>query len=132
MSQENVELARRGTEALNRHDFEAMAEVMDPLIEWNDQRELPGAASHHGVEAVLRHLRATFEGMADFRVEAQQFVEAGDHVVITSRVRAKGRASGAPVERVTFSVNEYRAERLVRVNIYGTKAEALKAVGLEE
>ena len=40
MSQENLELARRGTEALNRHDFEAMAVVMDPLIEWNDEREL--------------------------------------------------------------------------------------------
>ncbi len=64
--------------------------------------------------------------------EAQQFLEAGDHVVVTNRVRAKGRASGAPVERVTFSVNEYRAGRLVRVSIYGTKAEALKAVGPAE
>ena len=132
MSQENVELARRLIEALDRHDFEAFAEGMDPLIEWNDQRELPGAASHHGVEAVLRHLRATFEDMTDFRVEAQEFVAAGDHVVITSRVSAKGQASGAPVERVNFAVNEYRAGRLVRVSIYGTKAEALKAVGLQE
>ena len=53
-------------------------------------------------------------------------------VVITSRVSAKGQVSGAPVERVTFAVNEYRAGRLVRVSIYGTKAEALKAVGLQE
>ena len=119
-------------EALNRHDFEAIAEGMDPLIEWNDQRELPGAASHHGVEAVLRHLRATFEDWADFRVEAQEFVEAADHVVITTRVSAKGQASGAHVERVTFGVAEYRAGRLVRMSIYGTKAEALKAAGLEE
>ena len=93
MSAENVDLARRLIEAGNRRDFEAIAEGMDPLIEWNDQRELPGAASHHGVEAVLRHLRATFGDWADFRVEAQQFVEAGDHVVITSRVSAKGQAS---------------------------------------
>jgi ketosteroid isomerase-like protein len=132
VSQQNVELARRAAEAFDRHDFEALAELMDPLIEWNDQRELPGAASHHGVEAVLRHLRAVFENMADFRVETEQFVEAGDHVVITSRVSAKGQVSGAPVERVNFAVNEYRAGRLVRVSIYGTKAEALKAVGLEE
>ena len=132
MSRENVELARRGVEAFDRHDFEALAELMDPLIEWNDQRELPGAASHHGVEAVLRHLRATFGEWADFRVEAQQFVEAGERVVITSRVSAKGQASGAPVERVNFAVNEYREGRSLRVSIYGTKAEALKAVGLEE
>ena len=127
-----MELARRGIEALNRHDFEAIAKGMDPLIEWNDQRELPGATSHHGVEAVLRRLRAVLDEWADFRVEAQQFVEAGEHVVITSRVSAKGQVSGAPVERVTFGVAEYRAGRLVRMSIYGTKAEALKAVGLEE
>ena len=132
MSAENVELARRLIEAANRRDFEAIAEGMDPLIEWNDQRELPGAASHHGVEAVLRRLRAVLEEWADFRVEAQQFVAAGEQVVITSRVSAKGQVSGAPVERVTFGVNEYRAGRLVRVSIYGTKAEALKAVGLEK
>ena len=120
MSQQNVELARRAAEAFDRHDFEALAELMDPLIEWNDQRELPGAASHHGVEAVERHLRAIFEDMADFRIEAQEFVEAGDHVVITSRVSAKGQVSGAPVERVTFAINEYRAGRLLRVSIYGT------------
>ena len=53
-------------------------------------------------------------------------------VVITSRVSAKGQASGVPVERVTFGVAEYRAGRLVRMSIYGTKAEALKAAGLEE
>jgi ketosteroid isomerase-like protein len=132
MSRENVELARSGIEALDRHDFEAFAEGMDPLIEWNDQRELPGAASHHGVEAVLRHLRATFGDWADFRVEAQQFVEAGDHVVITSRVSAKGQASGAPVERITFGVAEFSAGRLVCMSIYGTEAEALKALGLEQ
>ena len=131
MSRENLELARRLIEAANRRDFEAIAESMDPLIEWNDQRELPGAASHHGVEAVLRRLRAVLEEWADFRVEAQKFVEAGEHVVITSRVSAKGQVSGAPVERLTFAVNEYGAGRLVRVSIYGTKAEALKAVGLE-
>ena len=68
MSWENVELARRGVEAFDRHDFEALAELMDPLIERNDQHELPGAASHHGVEAVLRHSRAVFEDTADFRV----------------------------------------------------------------
>jgi ketosteroid isomerase-like protein len=132
VSAENVELGGRAIEAFNRHDFDAGAEFMDLLIEWNDQRELPGATSHHGVEAVRRHLRAIFEDMADFRVEAQQFVEAGDHVVITSRVSARGHASGAPVERVNFGVAEYRAGRLVRMSIYGTKAEALKAVGLEE
>jgi ketosteroid isomerase-like protein len=131
VSQENVELARRGIEALDRHDFEALAKDMDPLIEWNDQRELPGAASHHGVEAVLSHLRATFEEWAYFRLEARQFVEAGEHVVITGRASAKGQMSGAPVERVAFAVNEYRAGRVVRVSIYGTEAEALKAVGLE-
>ena len=127
-----MELARRGIEALNRRDFEAIAEGMDPLIEWNDQRELPGAASHRGAEVVMRRLRAALGDWADFRVEAQQFVEAGDYVVISIRVSAKGLVSGAPVERVTFAVNEYRAGRLVRGSIYGTKAEALKAVGLQE
>jgi hypothetical protein len=132
VSAENVELARRGIEALNRRDFEAIAEGMDPLIEWNDERELPGAASHHGVEVVMRRLRAVLGEWADFRIEAQEFVDAGDNVVITSRVSAKGLVSGAPVERVTFGVGEYRAGRVVHVSIYGTKAEVLKAVGLEK
>ena len=86
----------------------------------------------------LRHrktyvgLRAVFEDMADFPAEAQQFVEARWARRHHQSGQRRGAGEWAPVERVNFAVNEYREGRSLRVSIYGTKAEALKAVGLEE
>jgi ketosteroid isomerase-like protein len=34
MSRENVELMRRGLDAYNRRDVEAMLELVDPDVEW--------------------------------------------------------------------------------------------------
>ena len=61
MSEENVERIRRAAEVLNRgklgpEDVRRVAtELLHPEVEWRDQRELPGATVHHGIEGVERH-----------------------------------------------------------------------------
>ncbi len=69
MSQENVERIRRATEVLNRgergpEDVRRVAtELLHPEVEWRDQRELPGATVHHGIEGVERHAAASQEAL---------------------------------------------------------------------
>jgi ketosteroid isomerase-like protein len=44
MSQENVELVRRGYEALARGDFDALFQVLDPDVEMRDAANFPKRA----------------------------------------------------------------------------------------
>jgi hypothetical protein len=57
----------------------------------------------------------------------------GERVLVTTPTRHEGRSSGVVFdeERVAAIVT-VRESKIVRTEIYGTSAEALKAVGLEE
>src|SRR4029453_5623327 len=118
MSQENVELVRRAHEAFNRVGltseltYRAAAEVLDPEIEWHDQRELPGATVHHGIEEVMRHLASAEESVHYGSAHLLEILDAGSRVVAVYRIYARGRASGVPVERDAVHVYSFRGARI--------------------
>jgi ketosteroid isomerase-like protein len=138
MSQENVERVRRAYEVINRaglaseEAYRTGAELLHPDVEWRDQRELPGATVHHGVEGAMRHLAAAQESLDYERIEVLEILDAGPCVVAVSRVHAVGRASRVPVERDAVNVFSFRGAQVERVEIFATRSEALEAVGLRE
>src|SRR4051794_35440960 len=51
MSKENVEVVRRGVEALNARDLDRhYDEFFDPEVEWRTSAEDPDAATHRGLK----------------------------------------------------------------------------------
>ena len=139
MSQENVELIRDGLTGLNAWNISGAGEIHELLckilhrdVEWHDQSELPGAAVHHGLREVEQHLIAAKEALDYEAAELVEILDATQAVLAHYRVRATGRASGAPVEREAFYVYRFRAAKVERVDIFGSREEALKAVGLAE
>ena len=138
MSEENVERVRRATEVLNRGELgpedvrRVATELLHPEVEWRDQRELPGATVHHGIEGVERHAAASQEALDYDATDLIELIDADPCVVAVYRFHARGRSSGVPVERDAVWVYRFRGERVERVEIFGTKAEALEAAGLRE
>jgi ketosteroid isomerase-like protein len=138
MSEENVERIRRAHEVLNPAELESegidriASELLHPDVEWHDQRELPGATVHHGLDEVERHLAAAREVLDYYRTDLLELIDADPCVVAAYRFHARGRSSGAPVERDAFYVYRFRGARIDRVEIFGTKSEALEAAGLRE
>jgi ketosteroid isomerase-like protein len=136
MSRENVEIVRRAHEALNRAGlgsegaYRIAAELLEPEVEWHDQRELPGATIHHGIGEVMRHLASAEESVRYEPSELLEIFDAGRCVVAVYRIHARGRASGVPVEREAVHVYSFRGARIERVEIFGTRTEALEAAGL--
>ena len=62
MSQENVEVVRRGVEALNARDLDRhYVESFDPEVEWRTSAEDPDAATHRGLQAYKRYLEQWLE-----------------------------------------------------------------------
>jgi len=84
-----------------------------------------------GPEAVKNWWRQLFEEI-DLRVEPEEYIDAGDAIVIVARQIARGHASGAEVEQRLTWVCGLRAGKVTYVDVFRTKAEALEAVGLRE
>jgi ketosteroid isomerase-like protein len=107
-------------------------EFFDPDIEWHDQRELPGATVHHGIEEVGRHLAAAQQALDYEYTDLLELLDAEPRVLAAYRTQARGRASGAPVERDNFYVYTFRRAQITSVEIFGSRREALEAAGLRE
>jgi ketosteroid isomerase-like protein len=131
MSQENVEVVGRAIELLERRDWHGMTDLFDPSV------ELHGTVGGIEEGKVLRgpsQIRHAFETEDDevwdeHRIEPQEFIDAGDRVVVLQREYQRSK-SGAELVIDTASILDLRDGRIVRIQGYMNPAEALEAAGL--
>jgi ketosteroid isomerase-like protein len=132
MSQENIELVRRRFNAFNRGDLAAMIELTDPDAIWWDRADDPwGAIPHRGRDACMQHLEEILED-AELQADPEEFIDAGDRVVVAVHLAGRGRTSGAAFEEHEFHVFTLRDGKVTETREYRDRAEALEAVGLKE
>ena len=68
-----------------------------------------------------------------YHAHAEDFIDAGEAVVVRIRQGGRGKGSGAEVEMPPYwQVYRLRDGRAVRIEVYSIEAEALEAVGLSE
>jgi ketosteroid isomerase-like protein len=140
MSQENVENAKRGyaivNEAVQSSDWEAVRryveERFDPEVVLKPAGVFPETEEMRGHDGAVRFLVTQTEAFDALRVEPQEFVEAADRLVVTVRVTGHARHSGIEIEFDRSHVFTYRGGKVVRLEIYVDRAEALEAAGLRE
>jgi hypothetical protein len=127
---DNVERLRRGYEAFNRGDLEAVFELLDPEIEWVTDERVPFAGSYRGHDEIRALLRDQQEVFGQLTMEPYEFFETGDQVVAFLRQRARGQASGAAVEITVGHLWTIRNGRAVRWQGFPQREKALEAAGL--
>jgi ketosteroid isomerase-like protein len=131
MSRENVELVRRVFDGWSRGDFSVGAGLIAPDFEWQQHPEAmePGSRSGDTVGDSLRKIFEIYEG---FRVEPEEFIEAGDKVVVVARVRATAKRMGIDLDSRWAFVWTVCEGRLARNEVYAERRDALQAAGLSE
>jgi ketosteroid isomerase-like protein len=138
MSQENVEIVRRSFEAFNRGGIPAVISggFWVPSIVFDASRTaIPGVGVYRGEEEVARFFDedwfATFP-FAEWEIEVKDVVSVGDRVVATSRQRGRGATSGVGAELELANLFTLLDGKIVRIQLYRDRQEALEAAGLSE
>lgn len=131
MSAENIEKIRRGFEAINAGDLEAVLEVMHPDI-------VLAPSVVGGVEGTI------FQGHAGYRLWWRDTLEVyeetsfdvsdvranGNAVVALYTTHVRGGLSGIELDRLAATVVWFEDGLVVRQQGYQDQAEALAAAGL--
>jgi ketosteroid isomerase-like protein len=128
MSRKNVELVRRAAEHFQRTG-EPSWEVLDPDIEIYDH-DIPDAGAYRGPDGFRAWMAHWGEAWESFSIEPGEYLDAGDKVVQVVRLSARGKGSGVPLERLDGMVWTLRDGKAVRLDYFGSRNEALEAVGL--
>jgi uncharacterized protein len=131
MSQENVEIVRRGYEAYARGDLDAMLADLDS--EMTTYRAEPDGATFSGPQGLLEAIAEWVEDFAEFTFTPEEFIDANDHqVIVRVHQTAIGKQSGAPIEGRFWFVHTLRNAKVTRLDMLVTRGQALEAARLSE
>jgi ketosteroid isomerase-like protein len=135
MSEENVEVFKRGADAYNRRDVEALLQDLDPEVEWHSALLIPfgGEATvsrgHDGVREVMSDV---FDALAEIHLEYSDIRDLGERIVGIGRISTRGKQSGAVTDMAFGTVADMKNGKAVRIWTYLDPQEALEAAGLSE
>jgi len=130
MSQ-NIELARRSFEALHRGDFDVGFEDFAPDFELDMSRAIGMDRGIYNVDQMRRLMEELLAAWETIQVGAEDYIDAGEHVVIPFTNRFRGR-DGIDVQARGAWLGTVRDGLIVRICLYQEVHEALEAAGLSE
>jgi ketosteroid isomerase-like protein len=129
MSQQNVELVQGALEGYMASD-EPSWELLHEEVEVHDH-DILDAGEYRGHGGFGRWLEDWEAAWSDSTLEPEEFLDAGDHVVVFVLQKTTGKGSGVELERHDAMVFEVQGSLVVRLDYYNNRDDALKQVGLQ-
>jgi ketosteroid isomerase-like protein len=129
-----VEIVRSLYESFLRSDWDRIAELADPNVEYHGT--VGGLEEGRGGRGV-QQMRQVFEeddleAWDERRLEPEEFIDAGDQIVVLQREYRRGRGIGVELVNDTAAVFDVRDGRVARFQGYMNPKQALEAVVLSD
>ncbi len=129
VSQENVETIRRGWEHFTATGvLRAHADLVWDVsnLGWPDQQV------YHGPEGAMTFITEWSDAWDDWKMEVEDYIDAGEQVIAIVTQRGRSKATGIPVEMRFAQVWTLRDGQAIRMHMYANVDEALEAAGLQD
>jgi ketosteroid isomerase-like protein len=131
MSEENVEIVRRGLERfLESGEFVAELATDDFTWDMSNYHGWPEQQVYEGIEGARAFLADWIDAWDDWKLEVESLHDAGDKVLVLVSQHGTSKAAGMPVEMHFAQVFTIREGAQSRIEIYSDRDEAFAAVGL--
>jgi ketosteroid isomerase-like protein len=133
MSEENVEIVRRNTDAYNRGDLDGFMEdwAPDAIVDWSSSHGLDTGV-YRGRDEVRALVKGFFDAFEEVRIELVDPVEVRDGLVLAENVAYMRGRNGVRVEARSAWLVRFANGKQTALTLYQTKREALEAAGLSE
>jgi ketosteroid isomerase-like protein len=132
VARENLEMARRWIDAINRGDVETLISLCDAEVTFEPVRSSVQGAyrGHAGVREWWADTTETFER---FSFELEDLRDLGsDRVLALGTLKVRGQGSGVDAAVPSGSVAKFSEGRILALKDYGDHAKALEAAGLSK
>jgi uncharacterized protein len=116
--------------AFNRGDIDAAVRILDPGIEWIEPPEFPGGGTYHGVEGAKQYLAQSRAGAAQVISEPEQFIPAGNRIVVFVHARVLPKGSNTWQEVQLADVYTFRKGRATTMRAFANRDDALQWAGV--
>jgi uncharacterized protein len=120
----NVDAARSAYEAFGRGDLAALQESFAEQAVWVTSDELPLGGTTTGRDQIIANFAQIPNYWSSFSVEPEEFIEAGDYVVVRGTQRAANESGS--FEAPYAHLMKFEDGKLVRGEFHTDSAKAAK------
>jgi ketosteroid isomerase-like protein len=115
-----VDIVRRSYEAFARDDMDGVTADMHPDIEWHQAQGLPHGGLYKGLAEVRRNVFDPLddEWWDEFSADPDEFLDAGDEVVVIGRYRGIAKGTGKVLDAPFVHVWTFRGDKAIRFRQY--------------
>ncbi len=128
MSQENVAAAKEAYDAFGKGDIAGAVGGMDENAEWVTSDELPLGGTLHGREEIAQAFARIPEYFDEFSVEPDEFIDAGDVVIVHGMQHARAKETGVTFDCEYVQLLRMRDGKTIRGEFFADSAKALHAL----
>jgi ketosteroid isomerase-like protein len=124
-----ADTVRELVDAFNAGDLtdDVIQSLFDPGVELCDFPDAPGHRRYVGHDGLRQFLAEFAENWKVAELQLSEIRELGDKVVILGRQRSVGALTDVPVETDFGEVLEFQGDRIFRIRMFRSRAEALEA-----
>ena len=133
MFEERVATLRRLYQFFRDRDYAVIDELAEPDAVIDVSRNVFNPGVHQGVDGLRRFVAQIDEMWTEFDVTPEEFIDAGDTVIVGHRMKGTGRESGVQVELRSYVVIEFHDGKISRfTGGRWDRDEALEFAGVSE
>lgn len=127
---ENSDALKRGYDAFNSGDADALAELFADDVTWEgpNTEGVPMSGKHDGKESVLQALGRIGEDFESFSVSLDEMIEQDDTIVVLSHLEGRSK-SGNDLKSPGVEIWRMSGGKAKRVQTLADTAEIKQAVG---
>lgn len=123
---QRIAILRAAYSAFNRGDIDAAVQSLDPNIDWSEPTEFPGGGSYHGREGAKKYLTNSRASAAEVISQPEQFIPAGDRIVVFVYARVRPKDSTTWQEVRLADVYLFRDLTPIQMRAFADRQAALR------
>jgi uncharacterized protein len=132
MSGSELDALRSIYDEWSRGNWRPRFDVYADDMEWGLSDEFPELAGmSRDPEETSERLRQWLSPWEDWRCEAEELIPAGDSVLVLTRYMGRGKGSDVAVDTRGAHLWTFRDGKVVRLEVFSSRARARAAAGLE-
>jgi ketosteroid isomerase-like protein len=129
VASEDLPLVREAYDAFDRQDVDGLLGVLAHNVAWHAPETLPWGGTRHGRDGVATYFELLNEHVEDGWGDPDEFLDAGERVIVLGRLRGRARATGAEFEARFVHVWDFQDGMAVTFDSIVDSAAVLAALG---
>src|ERR1700749_2310322 len=122
---QRIAILRAAYAAFNRGDIDAAVQSLAEDIDWTEPAEFPGGGAYHGREGARKYLTNSRASVAEVISEPEQFIPAGDRIVVFVYARVRPKDSSTWQEVRLADVYLFRDLTPIQMKAFANRQQGL-------